>query len=254
MTEGLVHRSRHACRGRDPLKHEILYQPSYSLLRVELAPGETVDAEGGAMVSMSPGIRLETTTRGGVLSGLKRAILGGESFFMNRFTADDTGEVTFAPALPGDIASFDLTGRTLFAQSGAYIASGAGVEVDTKWGGAKTFFSGEGFFLLKLSGTGPVWFSSFGALHPLDLKPGEKYIVDSGHVVAFEESVGYDVRRVGGLKSTLFSGEGLVVELTGPGRAWLQTRSQDAFLSWLKPLIPGRQQGESRGGITFGSQ
>ncbi len=223
------------------MEHEILYQPSYSILKINLKSGEVISAEAGAMVSMSDGIEMKTSTRGGVFSALKRSVLGGESFFMNKFTANNPGEITFAPTLPGDIYAVELKNRTIYAQSGSYIASSPGIEIDTKWGGAKTFFSKEGFFLLKIIGTGKVFLSSYGAFHEIELKNGQKYIVDTGHIVAFDESVNYAVKRVGGLKSTLFSGEGLVCELTGPGRIMIQTRSEDAFLSWLIPKIPGKE-------------
>ena len=223
------------------MEHEILYKPSYSLLRIKMAKGEEISAEAGAMVSMSSGIEMETAARGGIFGSLKRSVLGGESFFINKFKANNSGEVTFAPTLPGDIYAVELNNGTIYAQSGSYIASSPGIEIDTKWGGAKTFFSKEGFFLLKISGTGSVFLSSYGALHEIELSAGEKYIVDTGHMVAFDESVNYDVKRVGGLKSTLFSGEGLVCELTGPGKIMIQTRSEDAFLSWLIPKIPRRE-------------
>lgn len=223
------------------MEHEILYRPSYSLLRVNLSQGESIAAEAGAMVSMSAGIGMETTTRGGVFGALKRSMLGGESFFVNTFHANQAGEVTFAPALPGDLCAFDMTGGTLYTQSGAYVASSTQIDVNTKWGGARTFFSKEGLFLLKLTGTGTVFLSSYGAVHAIDLQAGQQYIVDTGHMVAFEESVDYRVERVGGLKSTFFSGEGLVCRLTGPGRIFIQTRSTDAFLAWLIPQIPRKE-------------
>ena len=223
------------------MEHEILYRPSYSLLRVSLRQGESIAAEAGAMVSMSAGIEMETAARGGVFGALKRSMLGGESFFVNTFHANQPGEATFAPTLPGDLCAFELTGGTLFAQSGAYVASSPQIDVDTKWGGARTFFSKEGLFLLKLTGTGTVFLSSYGAIHAVDLEPGQQYIVDTGHMVAFEESVDYRVERVGGLKSTFFSGEGLVCRLTGPGRILIQTRSPDAFLAWLIPQIPKKE-------------
>jgi uncharacterized protein (TIGR00266 family) len=222
------------------MEHEVLYRPSYSLLKLQLEQGETISAEAGAMVSMSAGIEIQTSTKGGVFGALKRSVLGGESFFLNTFRASQAGEVTLAPSLPGDICDLDLRGQSLYAQSGAYIASSPGIEVDTKWGGAKTFFSKEGFFLLKISGTGKVFLSSYGAIHEIDLLAGQNYIVDTGHMVAFADGVGYRVRRVGGLKSTLFSGEGLVCELTGPGKIMIQSRSADAFLSWLIPQLPKR--------------
>ena len=223
------------------MEHEVLYRPAYALLKIELAQGESVSAEAGAMVSMSSGIAMETKARGGVFSALKRSVLGGESFFINTFRADEPGEVTFAPPLPGDIYAAELTGTTLYAQSGSYIASSPDVQVDTKWGGAKTFFSKEGLFLLKLSGSGHVFLSSYGAIHQVELAPGQQYIVDTGHMVAFDESVQYNVKTAGGIKSTLFSGEGLVCRLTGPGRIMIQSRSTDAFLSWLIPKLPKKK-------------
>jgi len=223
------------------MEHEVLYRPAYALLKIELAQGESVSAEAGAMVSMSSGIAMETKARGGVFSALKRSVLGGESFFINTFRADEPGEVTFAPPLPGDIYAAELAGTTLYAQSGSYIASSPDVQVDTKWGGAKTFFSKEGLFLLKLSGSGHVFLSSYGAIHQVELAPGQQYIVDTGHMVAFDESVQYNVKAAGGIKSTLFSGEGLVCRLTGPGRIMIQSRSTDAFLSWLIPKLPKKK-------------
>jgi uncharacterized protein (TIGR00266 family) len=220
------------------MEHEILYRPSYSLLRVSLSQGESISAESGAMVSMSSGIEIKTAAKGGIFGALKRSVLGGESFFVNTFHANEAGEVTFAPSLPGDVSTVELKGQTLFAQSGAYIAASPEIEVNTKWGGARTFFSREGLFLLKMSGSGNVFLSSYGAIHEIQLEAGRKYTVDTGHMVAFEEGVGYGVKKVGGLKSTLFSGEGLVCELTGPGKIMIQTRSADAFLSWLLPQIP----------------
>ncbi len=223
------------------MEHEVLYRPAYALLKIELAQGESVSAEAGAMVSMSSGIAMETKAKGCVFSALKRSVLGGESFFINTFRADEPGEVTFAPPLPGDIYAAELTGSTLYAQSGSYIASSPDVQVDTKWGGAKTFFSKEGLFLLKLSGSGHVFLSSYGAIHQVELAPGQQYIVDTGHMVAFDESVQYNVKTAGGIKSTLFSGEGLVCRLTGPGRIMIQSRSTDAFLSWLIPKLPKKK-------------
>jgi len=220
------------------MEHEILYRPSYSLLKIKLQQGESICAEAGAMVSMSADVEMETTARGGLFGALKRSILARESFFINTFKANRTGEVIFAPSLPGDIYGLELENQTIYAQSGAYIASSPEIEVDTKWGGAKSFFSKEGLFLLKISGSGSVFLSSYGAIHEIDLEAGQSYIVDTGHMVAFDEGVGYSVKRVGGLKSTLFSGEGLVCELTGPGKIMIQSRSADAFLSWLIPKIP----------------
>jgi len=222
------------------MKCEVLYRPSYSLLKVDLERGESLSAEAGAMVSMSSTIEIETSMRSGLMGALKRRLLTKESFFVNTFTAREPGEVTLAPSVPGDIYAIDLAGRTLYAQSGAYVASSPQIQIDTQWGGAKTFFSKQGLFLLKITGTGKVFLSSFGAVHEVDLKAAEKHVVDTGHMVAFTETVQYTVRRVGGLKSTLLSGEGLVCDLTGPGKVLIQSRSQDAFLSWLAPKVSAK--------------
>jgi uncharacterized protein (TIGR00266 family) len=218
---------------------EILYRPSYSLGVIRLAGGEQIRVEGGAMVGMTPGITLETAAPGGIFKSLGRALLGGESFFQNTYTAPATGgEISVAPALPGDLFTLDLHNESLLVQSGSYVASEGGITLDTKWGGAKTFFASEGLIMLRGQGQGKLLLSSFGAIHEVNLAPGQGYTVDTGHLVAFSEAIGFKVRRVGGMKSTLFSGEGLVVDLTGPGRLLLQTRSSDAFLSWLIPKLP----------------
>jgi uncharacterized protein (TIGR00266 family) len=229
------------------VKTEIFYAPSYSLAVVSLASGEIIQAEAGAMVSMTEGVAMETSSKGGLLKGIRRAALGGESLFINTFTAERDAEITMAPAFPGDIRQMRLEHETMFVQSGSYMASTGEMDIDTKWGGAKTFFSGEGFFLLKLTGTGDLLISSYGAIHEIDLAAGQKMIVDTGHVVAFGEGVGYEVHKVGGWKQTILSGEGLVVHLTGPGRALLQTRSAHALAGWLAPLLPAGSDSASKG-------
>jgi uncharacterized protein (TIGR00266 family) len=218
---------------------ELKYKPSYTLGIVTLVSGEEIQVESGSMVSMSSDISIETKARGGLLKSLGRAVLGGESFFQNTYRAGaNGGEITVAPALPGDMQIVELNGNSMMVQSGSYVASGDGVDVDTKWGGAKTFFASEGLIMLRVYGQGKAILSSYGAIHELDLAAGERYTVDTGHLVAFTENIGFKVRSVGGLKSTLFSGEGLVVDLTGPGKVLLQTRSTDAFLTWLLPKLP----------------
>lgn len=218
---------------------DILYRPSYSVAQVRLNHKEKIQVESGAMLGMSPDIHMETHAKGGFLKSLSRSMLGGESFFMNTYMAEKEGDqILLAPALPGDVSVIEMQGETLLMQSGSYLASSEGIRVDTKWSGAKTFFGGEGLIMLKLSGTGTLIVSSYGAIHPMELKAGEKFMVDTGHLVTFDETVNYKIKKVAGWKSTLFSGEGLVAELTGPGRINLQSRSQDSFLSWLIPHLP----------------
>ncbi len=218
---------------------EIKYDPAFAIAFVTLDQGEGIRAEAGAMVSHTPGLQMQTSTQGGIMKGLKRAV-GGESFFMNTFTATQPGDqIGLAAPLPGDIAHWPLSGQTVYLQSGAYLASAMGVEVDSSWGGSKTFFSGEGLIVLKVWGTGDLLVSSYGAIHAIDLAPGQSYVVDTGHMVGWSEGVTYQVSKAGGgWKQTLLGGEGLVCTLTGPGRIYLQTRSTTDFLNWLIPKLP----------------
>ncbi|BBB48409.1 TIGR00266 family protein [Pelolinea submarina] len=221
------------------MKVNLLYRPSYSLADVELEGGESITAESGSMVAMSPDLQVQTKMKGGLMKSLARSVLGGESFFMNTFQASSHGgKIQLAPTLPGDVFTMELKGESYLVQSGSFLASSEGVQTDTKWGGAKTFFGGEGLIMLRCSGSGTLILASYGAIHEVDLAAGETFTVDTGHLVAFSEKIGFRVRSIGGLASTFLGGEGLVVDLTGPGKVLLQTRSVGAFLDWLMPRLP----------------
>jgi uncharacterized protein (TIGR00266 family) len=218
---------------------ELMYQPGYTLGRVRLVGGEKVRVESASMVGMSSGVTLETTATGGFLKSLGRAFLGGESFFQNIYTAPEQGgEVLVAPSLPGDLMTLNIT-EPMLVQSGAYVASDIGIELDSKWGGSKSFFgTGGGLFMLRVQGSGQIIVSSYGAIHEITLAAGQSYTIDTGHLVALSESMPFKTRSIGGMKTFLFSGEGFVADLTGPGKFLVQTRSQDQFLSWLIPKLP----------------
>jgi uncharacterized protein (TIGR00266 family) len=217
---------------------ELRHRPAYSLAVVTLAPNEDVKVEPGAMVSYSDGVTVETKAQGGLMGGLKRMV-AGESFFQNTYHAPGNGgELTLAQALPGDTIVLEIAGSEVMLQSGAYMASEMSVNVDAKWGGAKGFFGSGSLVLLKVSGQGKVLAGCYGAIEERVLQAGQKYTVDTGHIVGFDGSVQFNVKRVGGWKSTLLSGEGLVVELTGPGRVLMQTRSEEALIGWILPQIP----------------
>ncbi|MGQ9848854.1 MAG: TIGR00266 family protein [Aggregatilineaceae bacterium] len=221
------------------MRAEILYRPSYSMATVDLEPYEEISVESGAMVSMTEGIKLKTRMEGGILRSLARSLLGGESFFFNIFQAPaHGGQINLAPAMPGDMMILEMYGESMLVQSGSYVASSLGIAIDAKWSGAQTFFASEGLVMLRARGEGLLLLSSYGAIHPIDLAPGQRYTVDTGHLVSFTEGIGFRVRPAGGVRSTLLSGEGLVVDLTGPGRVYMQTRSVDAFLAWLAPSLP----------------
>lgn len=221
------------------MQTEIMYRPAYAMAVVKLAPNEEIRVEAGSMVSMTDGLNIETKMEGGFLKALARSVLTSESFFVNTYKAPaQGGEIGLAPTLPGDLFTIEMAGQDMMVQSGSFVACASSVAIDTSWGGAKTFFASEGLLMLKASGTGTLIVSSYGAIHEKDLDAGEKFTIDSGHLVSFTSGIGFKVRSIGGLKSSMFSGEGLVVDLTGPGKVLLQTRSQDAFISWLLPQIP----------------
>jgi uncharacterized protein (TIGR00266 family) len=223
---------------REGLSFEIEHRPAYTLLKTYLSSGEEIVGEAGSMVYMSSNIDIETKIKGGLFGGLKRKMLGGESLFMNTFrcTGGD-GVISFSPGYPGDIIHLSVDRNGWFAQGGAYLASSPSVSIDTKFQGLKGFVSREGLFFLKLGGYGDLFLSSFGAISFFELK-GNKFIVDTGHLVAFENGIEYSIKRVGGLKSTFLSGEGLVAELWGHGKVMIQTRNPTAFSTWLYPLLP----------------
>ncbi|HET9724326.1 MAG TPA: TIGR00266 family protein [Actinomycetota bacterium] len=220
---------------------EIEAAPAYAFGRITVGPGREVKVEAGAMASMTGDVQIETRATGGLMGGLKRSVLGGESFFVNTFRSEAGGHVAVAAKLPGDLRLLPLEGRTWFIQSGSWIASDPEVDVDTRWGGAKTFFGGEGLFLLKCSGRGDVLVSSYGAITTVDVPAGQSYVIDTGHVVAFEEGMQYGVEKAGSWKSTVFGAEGLVVRFQGPGTVWLQTRSPQDLVGWLKTQMPGQR-------------
>lgn len=231
---------------------EIKHQGAFALAVVNLQPEQTIAAEAGAMVSMSANVDLHSEMKGGVFGALKRAV-GGESAFVSTFTArGGAGEVTLAPGTPGDVVGIEMQNQTFMVQSSSYLAGDTSLQVDTKFGGAKSFFGGEGLFVLNISGTGLLLVSSFGAIHRRTLRPGEQYVVDTGHLVAWEAHIPYNIRKAAksGYLRSFLSGEGMVAEFTGPGEILVQTRNLAAFASMLKPFFPSQGGG---GGFSFGS-
>ncbi len=229
------------------MQAEILYRPAYSMCVITLAPEEEIRVEAGSMVSMTEGVTIQTRMEGGLFNSLKRSLLGGESFFLNVFQAPAFGgQINLAPVLPGDMMILKMEDDALLVQSGAYVASSMGVEVDATWAGARTFFASEGLIMLRARGFGLLVLSSYGAIHPIELAAGQRYTVDTGHLVAFTEGMGFNVRTIGGLRSSVLSGEGLVVDLVGPGRVYMQTRSEDAFMSWLRPYMDQHDKDRER--------
>ena len=219
---------------------QIDHGPAYSLAVCKLAQGDSIRAESGAMVSQTANLRMETSSKmgkkGGLLKGLARKMLTGESFFMNVFHAESgSGEVNLAPANVGDVTQHALNGD-LFIQSSCYLASHTDIDIQTKVGGFKNWFGGKGFFMLKASGAGPLLLSAFGAIHEMDLSA--PFVIDTGHIVAFEPTLNFKIKRVGSWFSTFFSGEGFVCEFSGTGRLWIQTRNPSEFGAKVGPKLP----------------
>ena len=228
------------------MEYEFDTKPSYTMATVTLEQGESLTAEAGAMVAHSETIDVDTSRgdSGGLFSSVKRSVLGGESFFRNTFTArDGPGEVSIAPVKPGDMDVFEMTDDAVIVQSGGYVAAGPDVEITTDVGGLDTLFGGEGLFFLKAEGSGPLFLGSYGGLVEREVPAGETLTVDSGHLVAWDDEMAYDTRRVGGLKETLLSGEGLVMDFEGPGTLWMQTRDYDAFIMDIASNLPNQNSG-----------
>lgn len=230
---------------------EVQHGSSFALAVVKLQAEQSISAEAGAMVSMSGNVELQSNLKGGLFGALKRAV-GGESAFVSTFTArGGAGEVSLAPGMPGDIAGIEMQNQTFFVQASSYLAGDTSLQVETKFGGLKSWVGGEGLFLLSVSGNGLLLISSFGAIHRKTLQPGERYVVDTGHLVAWEGHLQYQLRKAArGFFQSVFSGEGLVADFTGPGELLIQTRNLAAFAGLLKPFFPS--QGGSSGGFSFG--
>lgn len=219
------------------MKYEILDSPDFAMLQMTLDAGEKVVAESGAMVAHDAQIAIETSMRGGMLGAAKRKLLGGESLFQNTFTSRAAGQrVFFSAPSEGDLRSRQLgPGEEFFLTSGAYVAHvGDGLQIDTKFGGVKGFFSGVGVFMLRIVGPGTLFYGSYGAIHEAQVA-GQGYTVDTGHIVGFTSGLSYSVRAFNGFKGLFFSGEGLVADFSGQGTVYVQTRNASSLASFLHP-------------------
>jgi len=219
---------------------EFIHRPGNAAARLTLAENESVVAEGGAMISMSDNIEITTSTqqkaKGGFIKGLKRALVG-ESFFLNHFKAlQPDAEVIVSTTLSGDMTTLELEGNRIIVQSGSFVACEESVDMDLGWQGFKSLFSKEGLFWLNLSGAGRVVINSFGAIYPIAVN-GE-YIVDTGHIVAFDETLNFQLSKAGkSWVSSILGGEGLVCRFNGTGTVWCQSHNITAFGRSLGPQL-----------------
>jgi len=231
------------------MKYEIKYKPSYSLLVVNLAQGEKVTAEAGAMTYMSPTIEPHTRKREkSLLGSLGLTIIGGQSFWVNDYIAvNGSGEVAFVAAPVGDIETLEIRpDQGYIIQKSAYIASTENVDLDIKWEGFTKGLFGQGLFMIKVAGNGTLFINTFGAIDKHTLAPGQTMIVDNFHLVAFSATCSYRVTKFGGLKETILGGEGLVTQITGPGDIYIQTKNVKEFVEWLWTLMEPKVRSKAR--------
>jgi len=209
---------------------EIRDKPSFANIHVKLQPGDQIIAEADAMACMSSSVDMDTQWSGGVVQGILKRVFGGESMFVNTFSTKTGGDLVLTQPFPGDMQCIELNGNTMFLQPGAFVACEPGVKLGLGWAGIKMFIAREGLFRLKVSGTGRVWFGAYGGIFQKEID-GE-FIVDSGHLVAYEPTIGIRIGLAGGIFSSFFSGEGLVTRINGPGRIYMQSRSFDGLAAW----------------------
>jgi len=222
----------------DGYDYEFACKPDFGYATVNLKANQTIKIEASAMATMDTNIKMKTKMKGGL-----GRMFTGESLFINEFTAQNgPGEIGIAPGAPGDIEHVYLENETIYLQNSGFVAASPDLNVETKWQGlVKGFFGRDGLFLIKVSGTGSLFFSTYGAMIPIDVD-GEQ-IVDNAYMVAFTEGLEYENRRIGGLKSLFFSGEGFVCHYRGKGRLWIQTRQVPAFGRWVLPYRPVKSRG-----------
>ena len=234
---------------------EVESKPSYGMAIVQLNKDEVFVAESGAMVAMTTGFDVDTKFNGAgdggfvgwiqaALAGLARKFLAGESMFVNHYEAEGDGQqLMLAPAMVGDVVHLEMEkGRVVTVQASSYMASTPEVNVSLVWGGFKMLFSGEGAFFMECeldedeTDPGQLLINSYGAIEKIDIDG--TYVVDTGHLVAWQGELEWSIRKAGGWKATMLSGEGLVLEFEGKGTLWLQTRNLGSLVSWIRPQLP----------------
>ncbi len=224
------------------MKSEILYPGAFPMVRIALASGESVKAESGAMVAASPTIDVESKLEGGFLSALSRKVLTGEKFFFQTLrAARGAGEVLLAPTVPGEIVIMELDDiHEYMVQKDGFLAGAESVKIESRMQSlSRGLLGGEGFFILKISGKGPLILNSFGAIHKVELKPDEEYIVDNSHLVAWTATTTYTIEKASaGWIASFTSGEGFVCRFRGPGLVYIQSRNPGGFGAWIRQFIP----------------
>lgn len=231
------------------MNHEIAHGPAFAVLKVGLQRGDVITAESGAMLTRSTQVKMKTRLNAprnaGFFGGLKaflialvRKMIGGESLIVNDFSSDTGGELMLAPTFSGAVAHKRLQGGRILLTRGAFLAAAGEIELKMRWGGIRGLLSREGLFFMEASGTGDLFYTSYGGT--VEMPVNGKLVVDNGHVVAFDPALDFQIKTAGGgLLGFLASGEGLVCEFSGQGSVILQSRNVSSLVSWLTPRLPG---------------
>lgn len=226
------------------MKFTITNPGAFSTLQVSLEQGESVKAESGAMISMSDTLDVDSSMEQGLFGSLSRKLLTGETLFFQTITAArGPGDVLMASAYPGDTQILELDGtEDYILQKDGFLAAERAIEVTTKAQNlTKGLFSGEGFFVMRVSGKGLLAISSYGGIQKMTLAPGETRIIDNNHLVAWSANTQYKIEKAAkGWITSFTSGEGFVCRMQGPGDVYIQTRNSPGFGSWLRQFIPSR--------------
>ncbi|NJR65868.1 MAG: TIGR00266 family protein [Leptolyngbyaceae cyanobacterium CRU_2_3] len=219
------------------MKYDIRYKPAFAAIFLTLNPGDRIIAEAGAMLSMAAKLSMTTQFSGGLIPALLKKFFGGESLFVNEFSnpTQQSLELVLSQSTVGDIVAIELNGNEICFQPGAYIAHTPGIQMNVQWAGFSSWLAGEGLFKLKLSGNGLVFFGGYGGVS--QRRVDGEFIVDSGHLVAYDPGIKMNLRLAGGLVGSVTSGEGLVNRLSGQGRIYLQSRSLDGLVRFIRPKL-----------------
>ncbi len=224
------------------MRYEILYQDAFPVIKADLQQGESIKAESDAMISMSATLDVNGSMGGNLLGGIARRVLAGEKFFFQTIVASrGPGTVLLGHPLPGGIIDVELDGTyNLRVQKDGFLAGTEGIQVDTVMQNlVQGLFSREGFFVVNVHGRGTVFLSSYGAIHAINLGPGEEVIIDNGHLVAWPDYMNYRIEKASnGWISSIMSGECLVCRFRGPGVVLIQTRNPDSFKDWIRSMVP----------------
>ena len=207
--------------------------PSYSVVEVTISPGEQLFTESGAMAWMTSNMRAQTSARGGIMSGLSRAVLSGESFFQNTYESEDgPGTIGLAPGQPGDIKAYQLDDDELLLEKGAYLASTTDIATSSDFQGLRGLFN-EGMFVLRVSGSGTLFFNAYGDIQEIEVDG--TYVVDNGHAVAWQPTLQYRLTKAARIRSFLFSDQ-IILEFSGKGKLWVQSRNPRSLADWVFPF------------------